>query len=59
LGRSETVQKAISVIKSRSIRWEEYVARRGKMINACRLLVGSPEAKIQLIKIISKRNSKK
>jgi hypothetical protein len=35
----------IRVIKSRSIRWAEHVARMGEKRNAYRILVGKPEGK--------------
>jgi hypothetical protein len=33
------------MIKSRRVRWAEYVARMGEPRNACRILVGKPEGK--------------
>jgi hypothetical protein len=35
----------IRMIKSRRIRWAEYVARMGEMWNAYRILVGKPEGR--------------
>jgi hypothetical protein len=34
------------VIKSRRVRWTGHVALMGEKRNACRILVGKPEAKI-------------
>jgi hypothetical protein len=36
------------MIKSRRMRWAEYVARMGEKRNVYRLLVGEPEGKIPL-----------
>jgi hypothetical protein len=36
------------MIKSRRIRWAEYVTRLEEERNACRVLVGKPEGKMQL-----------
>jgi hypothetical protein len=38
----------IKMIKSRRMGWTGHVARMGKMINACELLVRKPEGRISL-----------
>jgi len=40
----------IRVIKSRSLRWEEHVARMGSMINAYKIFIRKPEGKTLLRK---------
>jgi hypothetical protein len=36
------------VIKSRRVRWVEYVARMGEMKNAYKILIGKPDGKKSL-----------
>jgi hypothetical protein len=38
----------IRMIKSRRMRWEEYIAPMSEKGNTCRILVGKPEGKIPL-----------
>jgi len=38
-------QNIIRVMKSRMVRWVEYVARMGEIRNAYKILIGEPEGK--------------